>query len=96
MNQSERQLLDSLVNEAEELVIREMQRQVARYPEMCTCDECVLDIAAYALNKVKPRYRVSLLDTVYQDRQERSAYAREIEEAVAEAIRTVRANPSHD
>ena len=96
MDLSDRRLLDTLVNEAEELVVQEIRRQVSRQPELCTCDECVLDMAAYALNKVKPRYRVSLLDTVYADRQERSAYARQIEEAVAEAILTVKTHPSHD
>jgi competence protein ComFB len=96
MDLSNRHFLDSLVNEAEELVIREMERQLSEQADLCTCDECVQDIAAYALNKVRPRYRVSLLDTVYVDPGERSAYAREIEEAVSAAILTVKANPSHD
>ena len=96
MNLSDRHLIDGLVNEAEELVIREMERQIPAHPDLCTCDECIMDIAAYALNKVRPRYRVSLLDTVFADRREQAAYDREIDRAVSDAIRVVREHPSHD
>jgi competence protein ComFB len=96
MNLSDRNLTDTLINDAEALVIQEMERQIPRHHGLCTCNECIIDIAAYALNNVRPRYRVSLLDTVFADRGEQSAYAREIERAVAEAIATVRRNPSHD
>jgi competence protein ComFB len=96
MNLSDKNLADSLINEAEELVIREMERQIPGHQGLCTCDECIIDIAAYALNKVRPRYRVSLLDTVFADRREQAAYSRDIEQAVSEAIRAVRENPSHD
>jgi competence protein ComFB len=87
---------DSLVNEAESLVIEEIARQLPRFPDLCTCRDCMLDIAAYALNKVRPRYRVSLLDTVYEVNSERNAYLREIRRAVTEGILKVKANPSHD
>lgn len=87
---------ESLVNEAEELVVAEIDRQLPEYPDLCTCSECILDVAAYALNRVRPRYRVSLLDTVYVRNRERSAYLREIRRAVADGILKVRTNPPHD
>lgn len=87
---------DGLVNEAERLVREEMQRQLPQQRQMCTCDECLLDIAAFALNQVRPRYRVSLLDRVLADRDEAEAYAREVRRAVAEAILRIRTNPPHD
>jgi competence protein ComFB len=80
---------DSLVNEAERLVIEEMGRQIPLAGDLCTCEECVLDIAAFALNQVRPRYRASLLGSIY-------AGAHEIETAVSEAIRRIKANPAHD
>jgi len=86
----------SLVNEAEQLIIEEIARQVPANPQMCTCSECILDVAAYALNRVPPRYRVSLLDSVYQEPSERNAYLKEIRRAVREGIIKVRANPPHD
>jgi competence protein ComFB len=93
---ADRYHFDSLTNEAEALVIEEMSRQIPRHRDLCRCEECILDVAAYALNKVRPRYRVSLLDTVFAEQQERSAYLREVRRAVAEAILKVKTNPSHD
>ena len=87
---------DGLVNEAEELVVAEIARQVPESPGLCTCSECILDVAAYALNQVRPRYRVSLLDSVYVDAEERDAYLAEIRRAVRDGIRKVSANPPHD
>jgi competence protein ComFB len=87
---------DSLANEAEELVVAEIEKQIPDYPELCTCSECILDVAAYALNRVRPRYRVSLLDSVFVDAEERSNYLEEIRIAVHDGILKVSANPSHD
>jgi len=87
---------ESLVNEAEELVVAEIGRQLPEHPDLCTCSECILDVAAYALNRVRPRYRVSLLDTVYVHSRERSAYLQEIRSAVADGILKVKTNPPHD
>src|SRR4030042_1468123 len=54
MGLRERYDFDSLVNEAERLVIEEMGRQLPRNKGLCTCEECVLDIAAFALNPAPP------------------------------------------
>jgi len=87
---------DGLVNEAERLVIEEIARQLAANSDLCTCEECVLDIAAYALNHVTPRYRASLMGSIYAVRQRDAAYQREVQRAVSEAIQRIRANPAHD
>jgi len=89
---------DLLKNEAENLVIHEMERQLETEQEgMCRCNECIVDIAAISLNTVKPLYRFSLLGTLYaaQAMSEQS-YAESIKEAVAMAIKKVRENPAHD
>jgi competence protein ComFB len=111
---------DSLVNEAEGLVLAELEAQLARLGARipasgragaagagaargkasdgapCTCQDCVLDMAAYALNRARPSYRVSLMGTFSSSTAEKAGYAREIAQAVREAIEKVRANPSHD
>jgi len=89
---------DQLVNEAEKLVIGELERQTAHYQgSLCLCRDCVLDMAAYALNAVKPLYRVSLLGTIYAAHaMNENSYAQSVREAVATAIERVRINPSHD
>ena len=87
---------DGLVNEAERLVLAELETQLAAEKGACTCQECVLDMAAWALNNVKPAYRVSLLGSVFARTAGQSEQARDIHRAVHEAIQKVKANPSHD
>ena len=87
-----------LKNEAELLVLRELEKQLETYePEICRCNECIVDMAAIALNAVKPLYRFSLLGTQYaaQAMNEKS-YAESVEQAVTQAINRVKANPAHD
>jgi competence protein ComFB len=87
-----------LVNEAEKLVLNELGRQLENYPEpVCKCNDCVVDMAAMALNAVKPLYRVSLLGTLYASMaMEEKSYASSIREAVFNSIEKVRKNPGHD
>ena len=87
---------DSIVNETERLVQDELEIQLARDKDACRCQDCVLDMAAFALNKVKPAYRVSLMGGVYAQSAGGSDHASEITRAVKEAIAKVKANPSHD
>jgi len=88
---------DLLKNEAEVLVIREMENQVKNYPDMCLCNECVVDIAAIALNAVKPLYRFSILGTLYTSQaMTEQSYSDSVKKAVAEAIQKVKNNPAHD
>jgi len=87
-----------LKNEAELLVLNELEAQLEAYgSELCRCNECIVDMAAIALNSIKPLYRFSLLGTLYaaQAMNEQS-YAESVKEAVSQAITKVRFNPSHD
>jgi competence protein ComFB len=87
---------DALVNDAESLVIDALEAAVARTPGACTCRDCVLDMAACALNSVKPCYRVSLLGSL-SGRTSRGADAeRQIRQAVEDAVAKVQQNRSHD
>ncbi len=95
MSLRDRYDFDGLVNEAEHLVLAELEAQIAAERELCTCQECVLDMAAWALNNVKPSYRVSLMGSVYT-RGAQEGRAQEISRAVRQAIQRVRSNPSHD
>jgi len=89
---------DLLKNEAEVLVLREMEQQFKSAPQdMCLCNECVVDIAAISLNSVKPLYRFSILGTLYASQaMTEQSYADSVKQAVSQAIDKVRANPAHD
>ncbi len=88
-----------LVNEAERMVTDELERRLAELadPSICLCQDCVLDMAAYALNALKPVYRVSLLGTMYaQAIDGDSGYSHEVRSMVDVAIKKIHANPGHD
>jgi competence protein ComFB len=87
-----------LENESVRLVINELEKQLEDAPDdMCRCNECIVDIAAKALNLVKPVYRFSLLGSIYASQaMNDKSYAISVKKAVAEAIETVTANPAHD
>ena len=89
---------DLLKNEAEQLVLHELEKQLeAADPQMCRCEECVIDMAAMALNTVKPMYRFSLLGTLYAAHaMNEQAYADSVQQAVSHAIERVSSNPAHD
>jgi len=88
-----------LKNESEKLVIEELGRQLDKpeFESVCRCNTCIVDMAAMALNLVKPLYRVSLLGTQYAAHaMEERIYADTLREGVANAIKKVRENPAHD
>ena len=90
---------DLLKNEAENLVLREMDRQLECYnaAPICLCNDCVVDMVAMALNSVKPLYRVSLLGGLYTaSAMDEKTYGGSVREAVFSAIEKVRKNPSHE
>ena len=87
-----------LVNEAERLVFEYLEKMLKeeKYSTICVCQDCILDMAAYALNSVKPLYRVSLIGTLYAHSLDESDYALEVKKSVAQAIDKISKNPSHD
>jgi len=97
MTLKEQYNFEYLVNEAERLVLEALERRLEEDLDgvICKCQDCILDIAALALNNVKPLYRVSLIGTLYAHSLDDSEYAGEIQKAVDRAIEKITANPSH-
>jgi competence protein ComFB len=87
-----------LKNEAEKLVLDELELQLAQVgDEICRCNDCIVDMAAMALNNVKPLYRFSILGSLYAAQAKNEpAYADTVKQAVAKAIKKVSSNPSHE
>ena len=87
-----------LKNEAEKLILEELERQLENYSKpLCRCNDCVVDMAALALNSVKPLYRSSLLGNLYTSSvMNEKSYATSVRESVFKAIEKIRQNPGHD
>jgi len=85
---------EDLKNESERLVFDELEAQLAAAPgDICRTEECVLDMAAYALNLVKPMYRVTLLGRVYTAQLD-ERHMQQVHDAVARAIEKINSNPA--
>ncbi len=79
---------EDLVNESERAVFDELERQLGSAVD-ATTEDAILDMAAYALNHVAPRYRVNLLGRLYARGQD-EAFEANVTEAVREAVSVVR------
>lgn len=85
--------VEDLKNVAEDLVIDQMEAQLAaKKPDLALDEDMLCDMAALALNMLKPMYRVNLMGRVYTPAYE-AQYHEEIARAVALAIEKVSANP---
>lgn len=85
--------LSELTNDSERLVFDELERQLSEAGANVSRDhECVLDMAAYALNHVRPLYRANLLGRIYTQAPDDERRA-EVAAAVSDAIRKVTENP---
>ena len=86
-----------LVNETERLVTDELERRLEELDDhsICVCEECILDMAAFALNALKPIYRVSLLGAMYAKAVEHDSNQDEVRRMVDAAIKKVHSNPAH-
>ncbi len=89
---------DLLINEAESLVISELEKQLSEEENsgICKCQECVLDMATLALNNIKPKYRSSFTGLVYSQQYHVGNQREEIVDAVKKAVKKVSKNPSHE
>lgn len=78
---------DSVLHAATELMSKE---------NMCTCEQCRLDIAAIALNSLPPRYVVTSKGASYAraDLLEMQKYV-DIIGAITKAIKLVKEHPRH-
>lgn len=64
--------------------------------DMCKCDKCRMDVLAYALNLLSPRYVVTEKGDLYSRVSEFTAqFEIDVEVALTEAIKVVSKNPKH-
>ncbi len=87
--------LENLRNRTQELVITRIEQVLAAGTDMCTCEQCVLDLLAYTLNHVTPQYGTSLLDPLSPNSEAARKVLIEIELAIEEGLRVVSARPNH-
>jgi predicted DNA-binding transcriptional regulator len=89
----ERYDFSSVVNQAEQWIIDEVEEQLSEKPELLESEEAVLDIVALALNHTRPHYHATLLGAIYA-RELDQEHQKEIKKSVSDAIKKIEQNPS--
>ena len=91
---SEKYNLSELTNQMEKLVFDELEHQLAAISDddICKCNDCILDISCYALNNLTPRYRSSLMGSLYA-KVEDLEVNKKVKMNVTRAIQKISQNP---
>ncbi|NLB88636.1 MAG: late competence development ComFB family protein [Syntrophomonadaceae bacterium] len=85
------------INVVEKLVWEKMDDVLQHKPEMCKCDKCRADVAAYTLNKLHPRYVSSPQGELYARAEYLGKdFSTALIVVLTEAIEIVCKNPKHD
>ena len=94
MDLSEKYDLSELTNEMENFVFEELERQLEAIADedICKCNDCILDMACFALNNLTPRYRSSLMGSLYV-KVESDEARRSVRASVGDAVQKISQNP---
>jgi len=75
----------------------EMLPIVSKNMEICKCERCQMDILAYALNNLPPRYVVTRTGHLYSKLEAMySQFDADIVTAVTNGAKIIGSNPRHD
>lgn len=79
-----------------ETVVDEKLGDMLRNLDICKCNKCRMDIMAYALNLMSPKYVVTEKGDLYSRLEEFTPqFEVDVEVALTEALKVVSENPRH-
>ncbi|MCG8568962.1 MAG: late competence development ComFB family protein [Spirochaetes bacterium] len=85
-------------NLVEDVVAKYLKEVLEMKPDICTCDQCLMDMTCYALNKLRPMYVVSSRGIIHSENQKRDNSQQDIDvmSVVMEAVNVVSQTRRHD
>ena len=96
MRLEERYDFEKIRNRGAEVVYRKVEVFLESHADFCRCEECVLDLVAYVLNRVTPDYATSLLDPLHPNKDKTMKRAVEIDLALDAGMRKIIKHPHHE
>lgn len=88
--------MEGLKNMMEDDVERTINQLLRNMPNVCSCNDCKLDMATYALNRLHPKYIRSSTGAILHRFDTHSTQSEaEILTAVVSAIDIIGSNPHH-
>jgi len=88
--------VELIKNRTEDVVFERIGKLLDERNDFCRCQECVLDLVAYILNHVKPRYYASLLGPIQPNLDREKRIGIEIDLAIKRGIEKIKKHPHHD
>lgn len=89
--------MEGLRNIMEDAVEYQLNRLLPTMPNICSCEQCRLDMASFALNRLSPQYVRTDTGALFQKLHNSSQQAEvEVLTAVISAIDMISAHPKHN
>ena len=89
--------MEGLKNIMEDAVEYQLNKLLPTMPEVCTCENCRLDMMSYALNRLSPQYVRTDTGALYQKLHNYQTQAEvEIMTTVMAAISKIGSHPQHE
>lgn len=88
--------MEELKNIMEDLVLDALEKIMESKKDICRCEQCRVDIIAYALNRLPPKYVTTDVGSIYTViDHNKSEVQLEVQKKIEEAIEAVNNNPRH-
>ena len=89
--------MEGLKNIMEDAVEYQLNKLLSTMPDVCSCDNCKLDMMSYALNRLSPQYVRTTTGALFQKLNNYQPQAEvTIMTTVMTAIEKIGAHPQHD
>lgn len=89
--------MEGLKNIMEDAVEYQLNKLLPTMPNICSCENCKLDMASYALNRLSPQYVRTDTGALFQKLHNYQPQAEvEILTVVISAIEKIGSHPQHD
>lgn len=87
----------SIKNYMEDVVLKNIDEQLSKRPDVCRCDRCRLDMYAFSLNHLPAIYVVTEKGAIYTKLKEMEfQFAADVTREVFKAIEFVRSHKRHE
>ncbi|MFH1783341.1 MAG: CheR family methyltransferase [bacterium] len=88
--------MEELKNVMEDLVLDAVEKAMGAERDVCRCEQCRIDVIAYALNRLPPKYVTTDVGSIYTViEQTKNEYQLDVKLKVEEAIEAIYRNPRH-
>lgn len=87
--------MGNIRNESQERVYKRIDKLLDGQDDICKCETCVMDLVAFILNRITPRYTTSMLGNLHPDVVLEKKIEVEIDLALRAGLKQLQEHPHH-